>query len=219
MTHTALIAELLLLFVAMPLAFRFSPVRIPALPLLWVVAAYAVWQLFLDPHFDRARLWNLGQLPACFGSILGHFGLIALVLWLAVRCFAPQLEWSFVRQHPAFWAVVMLAYPVLSVYPQGLIYRAFFFERYASLFPGKWAMIVASALAFAFLHIVFRNRLAVALPLGGGLLFAARYAQTGSLAASSLEHALYGCFLFTLGLGQFFYLGTIATVGTVMRRR
>jgi membrane protease YdiL (CAAX protease family) len=219
MTHTALIAEFLLLFVALPLAFRFAPMRIPALPLLWVVAAYVVWQLLLDPHFDRARLWNLGQLPACMGSILTLFAAIALLLWLAVRRFAPQLEWSFVRQRPAFWAVVMVAYPVLSVYPQGLIYRAFFFERYASLFPGKWAMIVASAAAFAFLHIVFRNRLAVALTLGGGLLFAARYAQTGSLAVSSLEHALYGCFLFTLGLGQFFYLGTIATVGTVMRRK
>jgi membrane protease YdiL (CAAX protease family) len=79
-------------------------------------------------------------------------------------------------------------------------------------------MILASACAFAFLHIIFRNWLAVALTFGGGLLFAARYAETGSLATSSFEHALYGCWLFTVGLGQYFYHGTIATVGTVMRR-
>ena len=218
MTHTALIAEFLLLFVALPLAFRFVPVRISALPLLWVVAAYAVWQLFLDPHFDRARLWNLGQLPACFGSILTIFAVTALALWLAVRRFAPQLEWSFVRQRPAFWAVVMVAYPVLSVYPQGLLYRAFFFERYAGLFPARLAMVVASAAAFAFMHIVFRNSLAVGLTFAGGLLFAARYAETGSLATSSFEHALYGCFLFTVGLGQYFYAGTIAAVDAAMRR-
>ena len=79
-------------------------------------------------------------------------------------------------------------------------------------------MILASAAAFAFLHIIFRNGLAVALTFAGGLLFAARYAQTGSLAASTFEHALYGCWLFTVGLGQFFYHGTIATVGTVLRK-
>jgi membrane protease YdiL (CAAX protease family) len=112
----------------------------------------------------------------------------------------------------------MLAYPVLSVYPQGLLYRAFFFDRYATLFPGKWAMILASAAVFAFLHIIFRNWLAVALTFAGGLLFATRYSETGSMATSSLEHALYGCWLFTVGLGQYFYHGTIASVGSAMSR-
>jgi membrane protease YdiL (CAAX protease family) len=79
-------------------------------------------------------------------------------------------------------------------------------------------MIVASAAAFAFLHIVFRNTLAVALTFAGGLLFAFRYAETDSLLTSSVEHALYGCWLFTVGLGQYFYHGTIATVGRVIRR-
>ena len=112
----------------------------------------------------------------------------------------------------------MVLYPVLSVYPQGLLYRAFFFDRYADLFPGKWTMILASAAAFAFMHIVFRNWPAVALTFAGGLLFAVRYAETGSLTTSCFEHALYGCWLFTVGLGQYFYHGTIATVGTVLRR-
>ena len=79
-------------------------------------------------------------------------------------------------------------------------------------------MIVASAAAFAFMHIIFRNWVAVGLTFAGGLLFAARYAGTNSLATSSFEHALYGCWLFTVGLGQYFYHGTIATVGSLMRR-
>jgi membrane protease YdiL (CAAX protease family) len=218
MSRSELVVEFLLLFVALPLAYRFSPVRIPALPLLWVVAGYAWWQLLRDLRFNRAQLWNTGQLPGRMGAILVLFIVIALALWLAVRRFAPELEWSFVRRHPAFWAVVMVVYPVLSVYPQGLIYRAFFFERYAGLFPGKWAMIIASAAAFAFLHIVFRNWLPVALTFAGGLLFAARYAESGSLATSCFEHALYGCWLFTVGLGQYFYHGTIGTVASAMRR-
>lgn len=210
--------EFLILFLLLPLAYRFSPIRVPALPLLWAVSGYALWQLLRDSRFDRARLWNAAPLASHTVGILAAFALIALLLWLGVRRLAPPLEWSFVRERTGLWAVVMIAYPLLSVYPQGLIYRAFFFERYALLFPNRWAMLVASAAAFAFLHIVFRNPLAVALTFGGGLLFAWRYAETGSLAVSSFEHALYGCWLFTVGLGQFFYHGTIATAESTMQR-
>jgi len=218
MPRLALVAEFLVLFVALPVGYRFSPVRIPALPLLWVVAGYALWQLLRDPGFDRSQLWNAGTLPAKLPAILSIFAAVALLIWVGVHRFAPDLEWSFLRHNPGFWAIVMAAYPVVSVYPQGVLYRAFFFHRYQGLFPGHWAMILASAAAFGFLHIIFRNPLAVALTLAGGVLFASRYGETGSLATSSMEHALYGCWLFTVGLGQYFYHGTIATVGTVLRR-
>ena len=72
---------------------------------------------------------------------------------------------------------------------------------------GKWGLLIASAAAFGFLHVIFRNSLAVSLTFFGGVLFAWRYMETGSLFTSSLEHALYGCWLFTVGLGQYFYHG------------
>ena len=218
MPRALLTAEFLAIFVVLPLAYRFLPVRVPALPVLWLASAYAVFQLLRDAHFDRARLWNLGQLTSHLGAILGVFCVVALVLWLGVHRFAPDLEWSFVRQRPGFWAVVMVAYPVLSVYPQGLLYRAFFFERYAPLFPGRWPLILASAAAFSFMHIIFRNPIAPALTLLGGILFADGYAETGSLATSCFEHALYGCWLFTIGLGRYFYHGTFAATGAALRR-
>ena len=214
----ALIFEFIVLFVALPLAYRFAPVRISALPVLWVIAAYALWQLMRDARFDRGSMWNIGALPERVGLILAIFTVVAVVIWVGVRRFAPELEWSFVRSNPGLWAIVMVAYPVLSVYPQGIIYRAFFFERYGALFPSRWMMIVASAAAFAFMHLIFRNWLAVGLTFAGGMLFAWRYAETGSLATSSFEHALYGCWLFTVGLGQYFYHGTIATVGSALKR-
>jgi membrane protease YdiL (CAAX protease family) len=218
MSRSALLAEFVLLFIALPLAYRFSPLQAPPLPLLWLVSAYALGQLLRDPRFRRAQLWNAAKLPACLGVILIFFTISALALWLAVRRFAPQLQWSLVREHPLFWMLVMVAYPVLSVYPQGLLYRAFFFQRYTSLFPSKWTMIFASAAAFAFLHIIFHNWVAVSLTFAGGLLFALRYAETASLAASSFEHALYGCWLFTVGLGPFFFHATIESVGSALRR-
>jgi membrane protease YdiL (CAAX protease family) len=218
MNRTWLLLEFLLLFLLLPLGYRFSPLRIPALPLLWLATLYASWQLLRDPAFDRAKLWNFAPFQSHLVSILAVFAVAAFLIWLGVHRFAPDLQWSFVRQNPGFWVVVMLLYPVLSVYPQGLLYRTFFFERYAPLFPGTFSMILVSAVAFAFMHIVFRNWIAVALTFAGGLLFAFRYQQTGSLATSSFEHALYGCWLFTVGLGQYFYHGAIPTSRTLLRR-
>ena len=112
-----------------------------------------------------------------------------------------------VRTHPYAWASIMISYPVLSVCPQGVVYRAFLFRRYRPLFTSNWPVILMSALAFAYVHIVFRNSLAVGFTLLGGFLFALRYRQSGSLLVSCLEHALYGCLLFTVGLGNFFIYG------------
>ena len=68
-------------------------------------------------------------------------------------------------------------------------------------------MIFASGAAFAYMHIVFKNPLALLLTFTGGLLFAMTYADTRSLMISAIEHTLYGNYLFTIGLGKYLYLG------------
>ena len=210
MPRAALWIEFLLLFFALPLSYRFSPRQVPALPVLWIAALYCYWQLRRDPTFSQRLLWKPAPARAQLPSILLCFLISAALVWLAVRLTAPDLLFSFPRSRPGLWALVMIFYPVLSVYPQGIIYRSFLMHRYAALFPSGPLLILVSATAFAFMHIIFRNPLAVALTFAGGLLFAWRYTITGSLFTSSLEHALYGCWLFTLGLGQYFYHGRIA---------
>lgn len=211
MPRLALIVECIAIFIALPLVYRFSPWRVPALPLLWVVTAYALWQLSRGSGFNSAALWNASTLAPNLPAMLLLFVPVAAVLWLAVHLWEPRLEWGFVRQHPFFWGIVMVLYPILSVYPQGILYRAFFLQRYATLVPdavaGRWTIIFASAAAFSFLHIIFRNWISVVLTFFGGILFAWRYQETGSLLTSSAEHALYGCWLFTVGLGEYFYHG------------
>lgn len=202
-----LIVELALLFMGFPVLFRLLPVRLSPLPALWLAAAYCIWVLRHAAGPIALRLWNAWPLHGSIGSVLAIFALAAVIIIVAVWRLHPQILFSFPRNSPLFWAVVMVLYPVLSVYPQGIIYRAFFFERYRTLFPTPAAMILASALAFAFSHIIFRSPWSVALTFAGGLLFAWRYQQTGSLLVSSLEHALYGCFVFTVGLGGLFYHG------------
>jgi CAAX protease family protein len=206
-SKSGLIAEFVLLFVLLPLGFRFKPFPFPLIPALWLLTGYCLYRLLGDPGFDRHLLWNPTALDRYWLQIVLTFAGLALLIGAYVYLFHAGRLFSFVRRAPIFWAVVMVLYPVLSVYPQSLIYRAFIFHRYRTLFPGPLAMIVASALAFSFVHIIFRNPIAVTFTLIGGLLFAWRYRQSGSLFVSAFEHALYGCWLFTIGLGAFFYRG------------
>jgi len=209
-------SEFVLLFVAIPALFAFTRHRLPALPALWAISALCLVILLRDPSMDRHRLWNPEALPQGLfhwrdglPGILPLFAIVAVAMAIAVRRFAPDLFLSLPRQNPLLWVVIMLLYPVLSVYPQSIIYRGFLFQRYASMLGGATGALIASALAFGFMHIVFRNGYAVALSTVAGLLFAARYLQTGSLFVSAFEHSLYGCLIFTVGLGHFFYHGAV----------
>ena len=105
----------------------------------------------------------------------------------------------------------MCLYPALLVLPQELLFRCFFFHRYESLFGGKtWLLILCNAASFGLSHLFYGNWIAPTLSFVGGLLFAWRYATTRSLAAVSLEHALWGNYLFTIGIGWYFYSGAIS---------
>jgi len=129
--------------------------------------------------------------------------LIALVTWLAF----PHLFLGLPRQHPVFWALIMVLYPLLSVWPQEMLYRSLLFHRLRALFPDERVLILVSAVAFGFAHVIFLNWIAIAMTAAGGFLFARDYARHRSLPLTCLEHSFYGCLIFTIGLGRFFYTG------------
>ena len=52
--------------------------------------------------------------------------------------------------------------------------------------------------------------IAVLLGTLGGILFAYTYCKSGSLILAAVEHAIWGCALFTFGLGSYFYGSTVA---------
>ena len=66
-----------------------------------------------------------------------------------------------------------------------------------------------SAIIFCFSHIFALNFIAPLLSIFGGYFFASTYKKTKSLMIVSLEHALYGNTLFYLGLGWFFWGGSV----------
>jgi uncharacterized protein len=106
---------------------------------------------------------------------------------------------------PLLWIMIVFLYPILSVLPQEIIYRSFFFRRYRAIFPSTILMIAGSGVAFGYVHIIFHTVLSVFLSTIGGYLLSDTYKKTNSLAAVCVEHSLYGLIIFTVGLGSAFY--------------
>jgi membrane protease YdiL (CAAX protease family) len=105
--------------------------------------------------------------------------------------------------------VLVLVYSAISAPPQEFVYRKFFFERYRSLFNSPGRLILVNALSFGLGHAVYGNWIAPVLSTFGGLLFAYRYHRTGFTLVVGIEHALWGNFIFTSGIGWYFYSGAI----------
>jgi membrane protease YdiL (CAAX protease family) len=194
-------------FLIVPLLIYYR--RIPNLPIPYLLITTMLAFLVLrgDPEFDLSRLAAWGNFRPYLSAILLRDGVCLVGLGLAVYLLAPHLLFSLIRHSPRLWALIFILYPLVSVYPQELVYRAYFFHRYQALFGNGWGMVIASGVAFGFVHIIFRNWLAVGLCLIGGLLFSLTYQMSGPLPLACLDHAIFGNFLFTIGLGKFFYHG------------
>lgn len=197
------------LFVVIPLLFFFRVIPKQFNPLLLLFLAVVVLWLLLrrDPTFDTQMLWNLGAVRTQWKFVLARTAILCALIALGVWLFFPERMFILVRRAPVLWLAVMVLYPFLSVYPQEVFFRAFFFHRYRRLMGQGFGAIVAGATLFGFVHIVFGNWISVLLSGAGGLLFARTYLTSGSLALASIEHALYGNFIFTIGLGEFFFHG------------
>lgn len=206
-----LVVEFTLLYFGIPLLFvaaldadrRYGRALIPALVF---GGAVCFTYLLLNKRFDRRQLWNWAGCRAFLVPMLLRFAVCAAGLTAALLAFAPEALFSLPRRSMALWAAIMVLYPIFSAYPQEIMFRAFFAQRYAAIFASPGLMLVASAVAFGFGHIIL-NWVAVLLCVAGGAIFMHTYLRTRSLLAAAIEHGLYGNFLFTIGFGQFLYLG------------
>ncbi|WP_336760764.1 CPBP family intramembrane glutamic endopeptidase [Asaia sp. VD9] len=193
-------AEFMLLFGGTPLLILSLRRAMVLFIFLWVAALLATWWMRgtrARPH-HRKR-----EIAVVFGRFLVLGSGLALLCWQL----APEHFLDLPRHRPGFWLLLMLLYPLLSVWPQEVLYRQFLFTRYAALLETPLRRITASAIAFGFAHVIFLNWIAVALTVAGGVLFARDYERHRSLRLSCLEHSLFGCLIFTLGLGHYFYTG------------
>jgi uncharacterized protein len=200
-------AEFVIVFFGLVLAYTLFFRGTSPIPVLLVLGAGAVYYLLRSPRFDRRDLWRAGALRGELRSVLLLWTITAAGCAAVVLLTEPGAFLYLPREEPGLWALIMIGYPLASVYPQELLFRAFVFHRYVPVFGDGLGMVAASAAAFGFVHIAFGNWVAVVLSAAGGWIFASRYRKSRSLLTVGVEHALYGLLMFTVGLGQYFYHG------------
>lgn len=196
--------EMIGVFLGMPLLIYSRILPNWPIPMLILITVGAFCVLAQDASFDRFHFFRLDGVWKGLGEVLVRDALLMALLGLTVLRFAPQLLFSFIKANPAMWLAVVVLYPLFSVYPQEVLFRAYFFKRYEPLFGNGAGMITASALAFGFVHIIFGHWISVVLSAIGGVLFSLTYRRSGSLMLACIEHALFGDFIFTIGIGSFF---------------
>ncbi|PKV50585.1 CAAX prenyl protease-like protein [Aquimarina sp. MAR_2010_214] len=129
-------------------------------------------------------------------------GVIMVVTGVYVFLMAPDKLFSVLIKRPGLWIIILFVYTFLSVWPQEIIYRTFFYERYEGLIGNKWLFIFINAILFSLAHLFLGSFLVQVLTFVGGLLFAYTYQKTKSTTLVSIEHAIYGNWLFTVGMGE-----------------
>jgi membrane protease YdiL (CAAX protease family) len=206
--------ELLLLFILFPVALFLWGDRMAIFLSLWGFALYALLRMHFMPGFSWRNLWQgQGWSSDAKRAALIRFAIAALLLFLLVLVLPLAHLFQFPRERPVMWLIVMLVYPFLSALPQEIIYRSFFFRAYGGKGPDhsnysyySGGFLALNAVLFGFSHLPF-NPVAMGLSAVGGFLFAYSYRLHRSLKWALIEHAAYGCLVFTLGLGVYFYLG------------
>lgn len=203
--QTFRLLEFTSIFIGIPLVFYFDLFPIQKIVALLLVTIACVVILWVDKSYDLQQLTYKPHMLGMWKKLLLRTALVAVGVFTLTILVEPDSLFVLPRERPVVWLIILALYPVLSALPQELVYREFFFQRYEKLIQPEWLLITGSAFSFAFLHIVYDNEWALLLTFAGGFMFAKTYKETRSLYWVSVEHALYGCAVFTVGLANFFY--------------
>jgi membrane protease YdiL (CAAX protease family) len=198
--------EFLLLFAGIPL-FMFldtgfslpSIVLVPSLIFIFIILRYRTgfrWKELVYMKIPGKQLIRDAIILLACGVVL----LAAVLVW------SPSELFNLPRGNPVIWLALSVFYPVFSAYPQEIIFRTYVFRRYPDLFRSNRLMVAASGISFGFAHIVYYHPVSMILTLIGGIYLAGVYSRTGSVLYTAILHGILGVLVFTLGLGEYFWL-------------
>lgn len=165
------------------------------------VTLFVVYKLKYEEKFCFATLLKKVDWAYCF-----FFFIIFLISgYLYTYALDESLLFNFPRESFFVWLIVMFIYPFLSVIPQEIIFRVFFFRRYKTYFLNKNTfLVVINSIVFSFCHIVFNNLHALVITGIVSPIFAHAY-NNKSFLTCVVIHTLGGQIIFTLGLGKYFF--------------
>ena len=204
------IIELILLSSIIPyivLVLKLFNLIIPVLLLVCVysIIIYCIENKNFSSEFEKIFNININILI----RIIIRWIFASLILLIITFYFFNEKFFIIQNNKPEILWKIMILYPIFSALPQEFIFCKFFFYRYKSIFKSDNNLVISSALFFAITHILFLNFIAPILSFIGGLLFANTYNKHRSLLLVSIEHGLYGNTLFFIGLGWYFWGGSI----------
>ena len=200
-SKTYLLGELTMLFVLIPCMLYFDIPGFIKAGFMLIGIAYVIRTVIKNQLIIRRSFYTL-PLKSYWKIIVIRFML--LIIFSTILMYYSDSEKLFIviKTNPVMWLLVSIMYSLVSVYPQEFLYRSFFFSRYGQLFKNPYLLIAVNALLFSFAHILFKNLFVLIITLIGGLIFAITFYRTRSLLLTSIEHALYGSWLFTVGMGE-----------------
>ena len=195
------LTEFLIIFIILPIAFTQKfPIRIKLL--IGIIGFFYIIFILLKIENNKFKIASNINWKAFWKQTFIKFAIIAIITTVFVWITDKDLLFNVILNKPKLWIIILFVYSFLSVYPQELIYRTFFFKRYSAFFNNTNLLLFVNAIVFSLGHIFFRNTLVLVLTFFGGLLFAFTYNKTKSTLLVSIEHAIYGCWLFTVGMGD-----------------
>ena len=192
--------EFFFIFLIIPSTIFFLDSSIIIFLSLYLVSILSLVILYFDKTFLFTSLkkkidWKFVIIFSVIFFFLGFFYLLLV---------DKNLLFIFPKTNFKLWLIVIFIYPFLSVIPQELVYRVFFFQRY---FPNIYRFYFPAFLnlvVFAYGHLVFSNMHAIIITAIVSPIFTYAYLKKSFLTCVIL-HTLGGQIIFTLGLGKYFF--------------
>lgn len=205
-------SEFVLLFVGVPIlmAVWFEEIQRNRMlfPTVLGLAGLALFLLWRTPGWRFRDLFR-GPVLSEWRLILGFWAVSAATCASFVFAIDPDAFLSFALYRPQLWLMVVVLYPLLSAWPQEIIYRTLFFERYGGLFRLAPMAILVNGVIFGFGHLFYDNWITITMTAAGGAIMGWAYLRNRSTALAWVLHSLSGQLVFTAGLGRYFYSGAV----------
>lgn len=192
--------EFFFIFLIIPSTIFFLDSSIIIFLTLYLVSILSLVILYFDKTFLFTSLkkkidWTFVIIFSVIFFFLGFFYVLLV---------DKNLLFIFPKTNFKLWLIVIFIYPFLSVIPQELVYRVFFFQRYFPNINRFYFPSFLNLVVFAYGHLVFSNMHAIIITAIVSPIFTYAYLKKSFLTCVIL-HTLGGQIIFTLGLGKYFF--------------
>lgn len=192
--------EFFFIFLIIPSTIFFLDSSIIIFLTLYLVSILSLVILYFDKTFLFTSLkkkidWTFVIIFSVIFFFLGFFYVLLV---------DKNLLFIFPKTNFKLWLIVIFIYPFLSVIPQELVYRVFFFQRYFPNINRFYFPMFLNLAVFAYGHLVFDNMHAIIITAIVSPIFTYAYLKK-SFFTCVILHTLGGQIIFTLGLGKYFF--------------